>query len=195
MVTTEDRPPTDEALVRQARAGAPQALSELLRRHESALRRAVVPLLRNTHDVDDCLQEACLRVTAALPTFREDAHFEPWARQIAKNAAVSILRLRRTRGGLQPAHLQGLASAAFDPDALDPADALVRREEAHRIRRAIQELPARYRRVVELRLLRDLDHAEIARLLRLSHGAVRVLFCRGIRKVRLALKGSDARAS
>lgn len=189
-MTPENPSPTDEALVRQVRTGAPEALSELLRRHEPALRRAVVPLLRNTHDVDDCLQEACMRVTASMPTFREGSPFEPWARKIATNAAVSILRRRRMHVGLDLSDEQGMASAA-----LDPGDALVQVAQAHRIRRAIQELPARYRRVVELRLLRDLDHAEIAKLLNLSHGAVRVLFCRGIRNVRCALKGSDARSS
>jgi RNA polymerase sigma factor (sigma-70 family) len=63
----------------------------------------------------------------------------------------------------------------------------VQREQAERVRRAVQALPSRYRRVVELRLVHELGHGEIARLLNLSLGAVRVLFCRGLRHVREAL--------
>lgn len=130
-----------------------------------------------------------MRVTAAMPTFREGSPFEPWALRIAVNAAISILRRRKMRVGLSLLDEQGLASGE-----LGPVDALVQVEQAHEVRRAIQELPVRCRRVVELRLVQDLGHAEIAKLLHLSHGAVRVLFCRGIRNVRRALKGSDARS-
>lgn len=186
-MTAEEPSPTDDVLVRRVRTGEAHGLAALLHRHEPALRRAVVPLLRNAHDVDDCLQEARLRVIAALPTFREGSPFAPWARTIATNAALSILRRRRRAAGLSPLHDQGEASTAPAP-----VEALVRSEQAAGVRRAIQALPARCRRVVELRLLHDLGHAEIANLLHLSNGAVRVLFCRGIRNVRYALKGSDA---
>ena len=131
-----------------------------------------------------------MRVSAAMATFRAGSRFEPWARKIATNVAISILRRRRMRTGLEFTVGEGPASSAPDP-----AELLVRAEQAHSIRRAVKGLPARYRRVVELRLFGGLEHAEIARLLRLSQAAVRVLFSRGIRNVRSALKGSDARSS
>jgi RNA polymerase sigma-70 factor (ECF subfamily) len=150
----------------------------------------------------DLIQETFIGIYKGIGSFRRQAQFETWLFEIAINAYRKMLRRRGTqkRGALEvpldrgkpeenPEVLHALASSAQGPD-----EEILGRERSRRLREAITGLPRQMRRCLVLRLDQDLKYREIAVVMRLSVGAVKVhLF-----EARLRLQkelGPDARSS
>ena len=79
-------------LARRALVADPGALRELLRKLAPHLRRIVREILGPGSDADDCLQEALVAITNALPTFRGDSTVLHFSIRIAVRCAVNARR-------------------------------------------------------------------------------------------------------
>ena len=82
-------------LARRALAGQQPALRELLRKLAPHLRRVVREILGPAGDADDCVQEALVAITNALPTFRGDCTFLHFSIRIAIRCAMTSRRRSR----------------------------------------------------------------------------------------------------
>jgi RNA polymerase sigma-70 factor (ECF subfamily) len=69
-----------------------------------------------------------------------------------------------------------------------PSEQAVRREQAAVVLAALERLPEDYRRVVELRNLQDLPYAAVAEQMGRSVEAVRQLWVRAVRRLRLEMR-------
>jgi RNA polymerase sigma factor (sigma-70 family) len=75
-----------------------------------------------------------------------------------------------------------------DTDHFNRAEARVERKDMLRIvRHAVDRLPRRYREVLLLAFLSELPNNEIARVLRMTEGGVRILKMRALRKLEALL--------
>jgi RNA polymerase sigma-70 factor (ECF subfamily) len=143
-------------------------------------------------DARELLQEAWCSAWQRLPTLREPERLRSWLYSIALNRARDAARRRALHPRLQslPTSERG-AGAAPDPATLaawSRAEARVESlESRERIRGALDELPARQREVVELRLLGELEPVEIAEVLGISAENARANLYQGLRKLRAAL--------
>jgi RNA polymerase sigma-70 factor (ECF subfamily) len=84
--------PDDEDLVRRFRAGAPDALDQLVERY---LRRAISVAREYTADLDeaeDVVQDAFQRAVRALPRFDDRQRFAPWFFTIVRNVGRNANR-------------------------------------------------------------------------------------------------------
>jgi RNA polymerase sigma-70 factor (ECF subfamily) len=63
-----------------------------------------------------------------------------------------------------------------------------RRDDAHRIRSALHELPSEQRRVIELAYFGGFTHTQIAEILELPTGTVKGRMRLGLTKLRLSLR-------
>jgi RNA polymerase sigma-70 factor (ECF subfamily) len=150
-----------------------------------ALRRKVFGLaysfLRNREAAEDVAQEVFIRVWRALPGYDRRASVSTWVYSITRNASLSALRARRSRGG---------AGSAADSDAVESTDiadesAFPEREaEDASLRRLIGQLPERQRQVVVLFYLQEQSHEEVAAMLAMPVGTVKTLLHRA--RARLA---------
>lgn len=147
-----------------------------------ALRPSILALararLRRFHDAQDALQETCLRVLRALPTWRPTAPFEHWVFTIAANVIRDALRRRQARPDPTPAPLE----------TLGPDEALAQGDDVDRICRAIHDLDPAEAAPLLLHLLHGIPQREIAEHLDIPVEHLRVRFFRAIRKIRRALK-------
>jgi RNA polymerase sigma-70 factor (ECF subfamily) len=73
------------------------------------------------------------------------------------------------------------------PTQTSPSMAARRVEALDLLRDAIAQLPADYRRVVQLRRLEEREVPEIASAMDRSENAVRILYCRALKALRAAL--------
>lgn len=172
------------ALVRAARDGASRdrAFSELHRRFA-----AVVHGIALAHvgpaDAEDVVQEVFLRVHRTIATLRDPVSFPAWVCTLARNVATDAARASRRRRAMEP--LDDV-HAAPGPSSAD--DALRTASLA-----AIATLPEAYRETLLLRLAEGLSGPEIAARTGLTPGSVRVNLCRGMERLRAALKERGVR--
>ena len=184
---------SDEALVKRAAAGEPQAFDELVSRHHNRVYRLACRLTGNEEDALDVTQDAFLLVYRRLGSFRGLSRFSTWLYRIATNAALMHRRARSRR----PAESLESFLPTFDaagshrgtPEQLQlaaQADELIDRERlARHAMNAIDRLPEHYRVAFILRDLEELTTDEVAEALGLKPATVR----QRVHRARLMLRG------
>jgi RNA polymerase sigma factor (sigma-70 family) len=168
---------SDDRLARLAADGLDSAFEHLVRRHRPKLVRACSRILPGPQ-AEDAVQQSLLNAHQALRRNGAPERFEPWLHQIAVNAALKELRRTPDDLPLDEALVIGVEQ---------PPESQERRETLQQTIAAIGALPVRQRRALILRELEGRSHAEIARSLGLSSGAVRQLIHRARSSVRSAV--------
>jgi RNA polymerase sigma-70 factor (ECF subfamily) len=142
-------------------------------------------LLRNDHDAEDIVQDACLRAFRSFDGFR-GGDARPWLLAIVRNACYTWFASHRPRDLDTPfdEDLHSAADGASDAFALhgvDPALLLARADDVRRLNEALDELPLTFREVVVLRDLEELSYKEIAAVADIPIGTVMSRLARGRR--------------
>jgi RNA polymerase sigma factor (sigma-70 family) len=129
-------------------------------------------------DIDDVVQEAHLRLLKAHET-RPLESAKAYLFAIASNVARNFFRRKKHVTELEVNDLVGWSVLDGQQDVFESASLA---QEFALATEAIDQLPARCREVVILRVLRGLSHQEIATMLNLSEPTVRVQVARGMKK-------------
>jgi RNA polymerase sigma-70 factor (ECF subfamily) len=184
-------PPDTEELLRQATDGDAAARQQLLARHRDRLRRMVAvrldPRLAVRVDPSDVVQEALIEADRKLADYLEHRPlpFYPWLRRLAWEHLVKLherhVRARR-RSVLReepgilalPEDSAVLLAQRLAREGTSPSQRLVRKEMQERVRAALARLSAADREVLVLRYLEQLATAEIAAVLGVGEGAVKM---------------------
>ena len=138
-------------------------------------------LARMTGDrtaAEDLVQDIFVRILKYRATFRDDGSFETWLYRIARNARADYFR-RRT-----PA--EPLDDEVFDRPETTPGPALRLQADRERVRlkRALMLLREDKRELIVLARYRDMKYDQIAEILGIEVGAVKVRVHRAIRELR-----------
>ncbi len=107
----------------------------------------------------DLSQETFLRAFQAAPRYRGDAPVEIWLLGIARNVVREWLRMHKE----VPFDTAGFDVAQAEPSGPEPID----------VERALARMEPESREVLVLRFVMDLPGEEVARILGISHDAVR----------------------
>jgi RNA polymerase sigma-70 factor, ECF subfamily len=184
-------PQTGEAaLALAASRGDKPAFGRLVDLHKRTVYGLCARILRHPEDARDAAQETFVRAYAALGTFDPSQPFAPWVLRIARNHCLDLSRRR----GARPPEV----ALDADPDEGGPRelpdvstpradDALVQRQEARSLRKAVETLPANYREVVELFHVEHLSYKEIAQALDVPIGTVMTWLHRARARLRAEL--------
>jgi RNA polymerase sigma factor (sigma-70 family) len=151
----------DRALIEMTLAGHSEFFDVLMDRHLCVIRKRVDSMIPNKAEAEDVFQVAQLNIWTHLSSFRFDSSFRTWITRIAINEALQSHR--RTRRGRE-SDAMDLDRVAASTDC--PEQSYARKEMAGTIRRAIRQLPAKFRQIVVLRELRELSVNETARELK-----------------------------
>ncbi|MFI5264071.1 MAG: RNA polymerase sigma factor [Candidatus Kapaibacterium sp.] len=184
MPETSERQLEDKALVRRARAGEQRAYSELVKRHKRGIERLIRPITRNatTDEVEDLVQEAFTKAFLHLNSYSEEYAFSTWLYRIATNHAIDYLR-RKKLSMFSISAPPGGGGDRGEDDSKDfeitdtswiPEQLMLSEERTHIIEEAIDQLPDNYKRIIKLRHNDDLEYDEIAKVLNLPMGTVKV---------------------
>jgi RNA polymerase sigma-70 factor, ECF subfamily len=162
------------------RRGEDVAYEQLVRAETGHLLAVARRILRNEQDAQDAVQQAFFSAFRALSRFNGACRLTTWLHRIVTNAALMKLRAHghwheESIEDLLPRFLEdGHHVRPFSEWNL-PADArLLRQESAASVRAAIDRLPDRYRTVLLLRDIEDIDTAEVAAMLGVTPNAVKV---------------------
>jgi RNA polymerase sigma-70 factor (ECF subfamily) len=180
----------EAVLIERTLHGRSDAFGDLVKPYLTNLTRFARMRLRNASEAEDAVQRSVLRAFRHLPAFRREASFKTWLSTITWNE-VSQTRRRQTAhplGSIREPLAANLADPAGSPHLL-----LQRREELDRLRGALEALPEKYRRIIQLRDLGELSVVETAQRLSLSSAAVKTRHHRARKLLRRSFGRREAR--
>jgi len=157
---------------------------EVSETHYSRVRGYALSLLRDPAAAEDIVQETFLRVQRGLSSLRDPASVTAWVLRITHNLCLDTLRGGRI-SRLEPE----VPSAAEAPDPAQDCQAdLEHRQMSACVRQKIDLLPESLRSVVVLADVMELPQAEIAEILGIEVGNVKVRLHRGRQRLRAILE-------
>ena len=163
--------------MRGVRDGDIAKLGPLFERHHGGLFDFFCRTVVDRPAAEDLVQEVFIRILKYRRTYRDEGRFQTWMFHIARNVRTDYVRKRRpdqlTTDVPEPA-TAGAGHAAAVETAQD----------VERLRRALLRLPDDRRELVVLARYRGLSHDEIAAVLRVDAGTVRVRLHRAIKELR-----------
>lgn len=83
-------------LMDAAIAGDPRAFESLAAQHRTMIWSVCLRITGNTYDAEDALQDTLLAAWRGIGRFRRDSSFGTWIYRIAANAALAVIRARRS---------------------------------------------------------------------------------------------------
>ncbi len=164
------------------------AFGVLIERYEAKLDRYVRRLgVGRKEDRQDVLQDIFIKVYRNLHAFDQSLSFSSWVYRIAHNETMSWFRKRKAR----PDHTlvdDGEEALSFVSDVHTADESALLREDQDVVRRALAELPQKYRDVLLLRFFEEKSYEEISDILHIPIGTVATLVFRAKDRLRHLLE-------
>jgi RNA polymerase sigma-70 factor (ECF subfamily) len=188
------RDDSDTELIRAINNGRQDLFFELVNRHEKSLYNFGLRMCDNPSDAEDMVQDTFLNVFKYLNGFRYETKFKNWLYRVATSACLK----KKRRSKFAPE--RELSLDAFLPTdestvsmdtprwASQPLDQLLDDELGDVIRKALMDLPEKYRLVIVLRDVEGFSTRETADILELTPSNVKVRLHRARLSLRETLK-------
>lgn len=182
---------SDGILAQQSLKGDQQAFETLVERYRPLLFNAIYQVLGVYDQSCDILQQVFLQLYLSLPTLKQDKSFRGWLLKVARNRCLDELRRKHampfsTLEVIEDDDEVSLLLSLSDPNPL-PEEIAERHDLRSAVRRAIDDLPPRYRRVVLLRYAGQRSFAEIGQALSIPAATAKTHFQRAKVLLRAAL--------
>jgi RNA polymerase sigma-70 factor, ECF subfamily len=202
--------PDTQELLKRAAQGDRSAVDTLFDQHRDRL-RAMVRLRMDSRlaarmDPSDVVQEALLEAVGKLPEYlaKRPVPFYPWLRRLAWEKLVKLHQRHRDAGKRSVLREEVVALELPDDSALNlarrlaasgssPSQQLVHQELCERVRSALARLPVGEREVLVLRYLEELPTVEVAAVLHISEGAVKMRHRRALERLSQFLEDPSRR--
>ena len=151
-----------------------EELTLLMERYKDNLFAAAFSICKNAADADDVVQETFLQYYKTNKQFESEQHIKAWLIRVAVNKAKNInSSFWRQKSVCLEDYIETLTFEA-------PEDGTLFEE--------IMKLPEKYRIVIHLFYYEDFSVREIADILKIGTGNVKVRLTRGRRLLKKALK-------
>jgi RNA polymerase sigma-70 factor (ECF subfamily) len=166
----------DSQLIQEAIHGDDRAYKKLMKKYHDAIFNFVYRMVRDREQVEDLTQEAFIKAFSSLKNFNEEYAFSTWLYKIATNNCIDYIRRRKLQMYSIDKPIESKDSDyVFElPDDSYEADRdLISDQKAVLLHQAIDQLPEKYRRVIQLRHAEEKSYEEIAEILHLPIGTVK----------------------
>ncbi len=172
----------DMRLIKQALKGNQSAFEQLMKKYIGYTRNLVYRMISNREDMEDLTQEAFIKAFNSLDKFDSQFAFSTWLYKIATNNCIDYLRKKK----LNTYSIDKDISSDDDNMQFEIPDSnylpdrdIIDDERKVILEKAIEQLPARYKKVILLRHRDELEYEEIAKKLKLPIGTVKAHIFRG----------------
>jgi len=175
-MTAPNAQQTDQQLVERVQKGDKRAFDFLVLKYQHKMISVVSRYVRDSHEVQDVVQEAFIKAYRALGNFRGDSAFYTWIYRIAINTAKNHLV---SRGRRPPASDVDVDDAEYYSgsdllkDVDTPENNFFRDELKAAVDQSIRDLPEDLRTAVTLREMEGLSYEDIADVMGCPVGTVR----------------------
>lgn len=167
-------------LVEQCKANDRQAQLKLYRQYCDGMFGVAMRFLKNADDAEDVLQEAFIKAFQRIDQFKGEVTFGAWLKRIVVNGSIDFLKSKHERTvELNESYMH----VADEEDwSIETGISL------EQVKEAIEELPPKYKYVVQLFLVEGYDHSEISEILAITETASRTRLLRGKTQLKEKLK-------
>ena len=166
----------DDALVSEALAGREDSYSKLVDKYQKSLYFHIRKMIKEVELVDDLVQEVFMKAFHNLNSYSNEYAFSTWIYRIATNHTIDYLRKKKlqTLSIDQPYKTKDGDMEMQLPDESFSTDMPVMKKERKAVvQEAIDDLPEKYRLVIEMRHMEEKTYQEIADILDLPLGTVK----------------------
>ncbi len=168
----------ENTLIHHAQAGNEEAFAELMRAYHAYVCTIVVGIVKNSHDVEEVVQDTFLSAYRGLAQLEDSAKFKSWLAEIARNRARNWLR--KQRGDTISLHEVGehLLQTEDSPD-----ERLIQQEQRELILRIMETLPQKDRDIARAFYLEGASYDELTNVHGLSDKAISFRLSRAKRQL------------
>jgi len=175
----------DAELLQRCLEGDRETLREIIQRYEVMVYNLSYQMLHNEEDAKDAAQESFLNLFESLPYFRGECSLKTWLCRIVSSQCIARSRRRRRCRKREAPSEQFREIPDSGPSALEQME----KQETHNLlHRAVDELPEKYRIIIVLYYFQDLSYEQIADILLLPIGTVKVRLFRARKMLEKKLK-------
>lgn len=154
-----------------------QAYATLMKRYKKTVYFMILKMIRDADDAEDLTMEAFAKAFKNLERFKKDFTFSTWLFRIATNNTIDFIRKKK----LKTMSLNNTLSddsgnsvtIDIEDDDNNPQDQYIRSQRIDMVRIFVDKLPAKYRKLVQLRYFDELSYEEIAQELQKPLGTVK----------------------
>jgi len=154
-----------------------QAYAALMKRYKKAVYFMILKMIRDADDAEDLTMEAFAKAFRNLERFKKDYTFSTWLFRIATNNTIDFIRKKKLKTMSLNNTLSDDSGNAVTIDIEDddnnPQDVYIRTQRIEMVRIFVDKLPAKYRKLVQLRYFDELSYEEIAQELEKPLGTVK----------------------
>lgn len=173
-----DKNEEDIILVRKCLNGNNDAFAELVNKYKLQIYNLAYRLLGNREEAKDVSQEAFFRAYRSLSKYKITYSFFTWIYTISINVCRNHLKDNKK---MQMVSLESPSSLEEDEfelpiasEELTPEEILHRKRNDAIVQRIVNQLPKKYRAVVVLKYIHGLQYNEIANIVNLPLGTVKI---------------------
>jgi RNA polymerase sigma-70 factor (ECF subfamily) len=177
----------EQDVIQRCLAGERDIFSELVDRYRNMAFTIAYRMVGDVDKANDLAQDGFVSAYRNLRSFRFGSRFSTWLCSIVVNKCRD--HLRAERGSVSIDDMPDLRTTAND----DPERMASAHETGARLQQALNELPPDYREVLVLKHVEGREYEEIARILAVSVGTLKVRAHRGREMLRNILERSGVR--
>ena len=168
-------------LIEECKQNNRKAQLKLYNQYSEGMFHVALRFLRDSFEAEEAMQEGFIRAFTKLHQFDGEVTFGAWLKRIVINKCIDTLKARKLELTALNENIMMTVEEENDwqvDDSLGIAD----------VKKAINELPEKYKYSLMLFLLEGYDHQEISEILGISEVASRTLVHRGKKKLQEQLK-------
>lgn len=185
---------SDSVLTRKTLAGEQDAFEAIIYRYQTFLFRFACNYLKDDDGVEDVLQHVWIKLHLSLSKLSSRETLRPWLLLVTRNACLDELRRRHTREALHFSELntekrkkEALQLTAIQDPELLPEEMMDLAIQQQELRWAMQQLPLRFREIVYLHCIGELDFTEIGHKLNMPRATAKTYYYRALPRLRTVL--------
>ncbi|MGE5315982.1 MAG: RNA polymerase sigma factor [Acidobacteriota bacterium] len=173
------------ALVERFQAGDEQAFNVLTLRYQEKIYWVVRRMIPDHDEADDVVQDVFIRAYHSLKSFKGESSVYTWLYRIAVNLSLNEIRRRKIRKTFS---FEDNPAEQHPSDEDSPMEEIEKQEQSALIRKAIDRLPEKQKKVFILRYYEELPYEEIAKIVKTSVGGLKANYFHAVKKIGEYLK-------
>ncbi|MBN7813296.1 sigma-70 family RNA polymerase sigma factor [Algoriphagus sp. H41] len=154
-----------------------QAYATLMKRYKKAVYFMILKMIRDADDAEDLTMEAFAKAFRNLERFKKDYTFSTWLFRIATNNTIDFIRKKKLKtmslNNTMSDDSGNSVNIDVEDDDNNPQDEFIKSQRIEMVRIFVDKLPAKYRKLVQLRYFDELSYEEIAQELEKPLGTVK----------------------
>lgn len=155
----------DAHLVELASKGDDAAYARLMEKYQRALYYHILKIVRNREMIEDLIQEVFAKAFQNMDSYNRSYAFSTWLYRIATNHSIDFLRKRKLQTYSLDEPVEG-KDGEMHIEPQDPAaetdQPMIQEQRKNLVSEAINQLPEKYRVVIEMRHIQEKSYQEIS---------------------------------